>query len=921
MIVRKMKWAAASLVSAIAISLAGGGSVIAADEAYTFDFASCVQNSGTGSVLLLMDESISVYGRKGTAGSDPKSYRITAAKIMLDKLQEVSDAYDAPINVLLGGLGDQFKVRSSGNNGWSTLAPGQTGPVSELKSVADKWGSLPSDSNSRETDLYSSIEGAQRALAQQSECKLLVLFKDGADYQYFNPDVATPVSDPAIQSALEAGNGDLATKLAEEELCREGGLADGLRPEGTRTGTYLLTVALGADTNNSDFGNVKAFTEGGSCGSLPGFGKFLLVPNAIDLPGQFARVLDPGFIPENRQDAFTFNMTNALSSIRILTSGQLSAFANYTILPPATCVGGKTVFKMGGAIEGSFGPGVSWQSNWYSPEVFKITIDKEEGATDECWVGTWTVQPTGSEKNKSTSVLEFDANLQALAVFSDKDFYLVPDGDSKEFGIELSKVSAKQKVDVTSLDPSLSLSLSAELQDARGAVISTVFEGVRIADFSTRQLLDPKGLSVGDYRLVMTLEASVDGLGVPLRPVRTETTISVRNKNRTPQVVGVVDFGDIDGKGVAEQEITVNGSPDAAFVLHFDDPESKVVATQHPAGLAYEFTPSSSGASFEIPKGSAKTKIKVAIRTTTKDEVNKRGLVSGDLQVKAVPVGSESNAEVLSIPFTAYQTPEANVGSQLAFILLGMLFGLAVSLGAMRLMAWLVARFPSGQDVANYSIEAIALEGTIIGDNFVTSSQVSEAIADSAQWQIVGVESHRRKAQVANMDFQTKPAGLMLKSAGSAFPSDERYVGWSASGETFSSGRPLMPLGLQGQWMFLIDRGDLPVSGELDDGTAGIPAKLVLIYGDRDSGPHDSGFDFGGAGLGSFGDATSAARRALFTSASGSIREARERLFKSSEAKTEKKTKQPRSSKRKPEKSDANAWANQNLFDQNDPFG
>ncbi len=863
--------------AALLLTSAGPGA-LAADDAKTFDFSSCVQNKQAGSVMLVMDESGSVYGSAGKPASDPKNYRIAASKIMLDKLQQVADAYEASINVMLGGLGDDFKVRSAGDSGWVQLQPQKPGTgLAELTSVVENWSQPSTDKNGRETDLYSSLEGAQKAFTSQTECKLLVLFKDGKDYQYFNKTVTSPVSEPAIQDALTAGDSATATKLAESEICRSGGLADGFRS----SNTYLLTVALGAGSSGSEFKQIQSVAEGSSaCGDLPGFGKLLVVPQAADLPSQFARVLDPNFIPADRKDAFPFNMTNALSGISVLTSGDLGAFNDYTITPPKTCLAGKQIFKQGGEIEGQFGAGVQWESQWYSAETFKIVINKEDGADDKCWVGQWLVQPTGTAKGQSSSVIEFDSNLQALANFAEKDFYLIPNGEAKDFTVSLSKVSPENPVDIATLDKSLSLTVSGQLEDAQGKVLKTIFSGLNRENLATAQKVDAKDIAVGSYRLVLVLDTAVAGLGVPLRPVRTETTIEVRNKNQIPKALGAVAFGDIDGKKFVEKEITFVGSPDAAFKLEFLDKDSKVVAVQHPEGLSYEFAKSSAGSSFDIPKGTGETKVKVAIQVSGDDEINKRGLISGQLNIKAVPVGSESNAELLVVPFTANQTPEANVGLQWLFILIFTLIGLAITLAALQFVAWLVAKFPKPIDIVNQSIQAIEIDGHIQNNFFVPTNVADLAkVTEARQWSDLQVEANRKSVYVAGSTFKAKAPGWRLGSPGFGVLDNPDTVGWSSGviagdSEASSSGKPLLPLHLQNCFVIAIDRNNLPT----DPNAASIPAKVTLIFGTKVD--TNQSFD-GGFGGGAVSD-SSAERQLLMDAAQSSIAYKLPSLFKRS---------------------------------------
>lgn len=825
-----------ALIALSALALAGAPFIspsVAAPAAATRDFSACVQNKQAGAVMILMDESGSIYGTKEKPGSDPKNYRITAAMILLDKLQQVSDAFNAPINVMLAGLGDDFKVRSSGSNGWLSLEPGKDNRAS-WEAQVNTWKSQPADKNSAETDLYSSLQGAQLKFASQTDCKMLVLFKDGEDFQFFNKKVKTRVSDPAIQALLDAGDTPGARDAAEKEICRPAGTADGFRV----SEIYLLAVALGSGSVSNEFEKINNVVEGGGgCGNQPGYGKLLLSSDPAELPQLFNKSLDPGWEPSTRQNSFTFNMTNALSGISILTSGELGAFDEYTIEPPKTCLAGTQKFKRNGPKEGSFGAGVNWESQWYSTETFKIIVNKTDGETkNNCWTGTWNVKPTGSAGGSSSSVIEFDANLQALASFGEEDFYLIPDGESKDFALSLSKVSPRSDVDLTTLDKSLSFSISGQLEDVQGKVIQTVFSGVSRDAIATTQTLNPANLQVGDYRLVMTLNTAVEGLGVALRPVRTEQIIEVRNKNRTPKVSQVVAFGDIDGKRTVEREVIFKGSPDAEFNLDFGSSSSVVKAVQHPEGLGYKFANSSGNLVVKIPKGNSETKVLIAIQVAGDGPVNKRGPVSGDLEILATPVGSESNAESLKIPFTANQTPESNPVLQWVFIAVFTILALLITAGALMFVGWLVARFPKPQDAINQDLESIEISGHIQDNQFVPSgSNIAERVNNTNNWTAVGIASSRREAQLSGHTFVSKAPGLNLGSTGHAILSTEEgnYAGWSTGDvevDTKKSVTPRIPLHLQNSAVVLIEPQHLDPT---NNNPQGIPATVLLIFGTK----------------------------------------------------------------------------------------
>ena len=71
-----------------------------------FDFAACVENQGIGSVMVLMDESGTVYGANGQPPSDPENLRIAGTELLIDDLQTLSSQTGSDINVNLAGFGD-----------------------------------------------------------------------------------------------------------------------------------------------------------------------------------------------------------------------------------------------------------------------------------------------------------------------------------------------------------------------------------------------------------------------------------------------------------------------------------------------------------------------------------------------------------------------------------------------------------------------------------------------------------------------------------------------------------------------------------------------------------------------------------------------------------------------------------------------
>jgi hypothetical protein len=160
-IVKRFRRFFASAIVLLFVS-AALAAVPARAEKAPFDFLACVKKDGIGSVLVLMDESGTIYK------SDSKNMRVTGAQILADNLQDFADLTEGEIQVQFAGLGDTFKSRS---NGWVSIKAGDSTGSEQLKRTAgDIWTKPPADKNSRETDMLSSIAGAQKELQGAPGC-------------------------------------------------------------------------------------------------------------------------------------------------------------------------------------------------------------------------------------------------------------------------------------------------------------------------------------------------------------------------------------------------------------------------------------------------------------------------------------------------------------------------------------------------------------------------------------------------------------------------------------------------------------------------------------------------------------------------------------------------------------------------------
>lgn len=823
----------ASLVL-VAISLGTLSPAVALNESdKAFDFAACVAAQGSGSVMVLMDESDTVYGANGKPASDPTNLRVAGAQLLIDDIQRVVDATAVPINVQLAGFGDNFVVRSSG---WKSIKPGDQGATAEeLKTATNAFSARPSDGNQIETDFWSGIDGARKQFDSQGQCRLLVVFKDGMDFQKFDAKNSSEHLLPEVQKVLEeaAKAGSVtkarqAAELAKTDMCRPQGLADGLRGDGI----FTISVGLGA----GDFSDLQAFTQNSnsaqSCGVLPGRGYLLKAEDPRDLINLFARTLNPSNLPEQFDGSFTFEMSPALSTISIVTSGMTSA-GQYFITPPLTCPSAaRTLFNATAAQSaGSFGTGVDWNGAGYAAgEALRVFIKRSNTANLECWSGVWTVDP-GTEARSSLSI---DADLQPVAVFETRTPSVQP-GQSILMQALLRKISSPaemgsqglQGLTGEDLHPDLNVSVTGSVYDPQGTEVLQLFGGEPLSANELGQVEEiqiPDSWPLGSYLVRLTLSLDVEGIDINLNDVRSESILNIRGPIPLPSFDGVVLFPAILGSSPSSTTIEITNSAEKPISLDFRN--SRVSTSQSPVN-ASEYRVFSSSDTLEIGPGETLS-LELSLAPNTSDQVTFAGQVSGFLNIPVTAAGEKlPEGFSLEIPFKSEQLPDQNLLLLILFTILFLLLGTALTAGAMWLVNYRVSRFPKSRKIQENVLQSVTLPALIDASGL----RLMQALPsfESDLWQPLNV-ANRRSISTGYSQIRAKSPGLRLGRVGFAELADPSVVGWGMSGSGIEVDRkrfrPRLGLDLQQNFFVSIRPEDIQGSSPMD---TSIPAQVTFI--------------------------------------------------------------------------------------------
>lgn len=831
----------AAVVSAVALSLGASLSASAfgvmqvAPKGDGYSFTGCVEDKHAASVLIMMDETGSIFG------SDPEDLRVAGAEVLLDRLQRVSDVYETDINVMLAGFGDKFVPRPEGTSQqWVPLKPGAPEQgLDKLVATAREWSK--ETPNRIETDTLSGMAGATAALAEQpsDSCKLFVFFKDGVDFQNFNRNTKNPSEIPGypqIHDLLEQKKFDQAEADAIDEICRPGGVADGLRIDDN---IYTLGVALNTTTGPAEgVDKFVSMIEGnsayGKCGDRAPKGRVLHVDDVADLPTLFGKALDPDFIPSQHKGKFTVNMKRALTSVNIISSGISSTFDEFTITLAPTCsektpirlTKGKDVKDQ--VIAGSVTLNAKWAgSNPSTSKTLNITVSHTNQTDDSCWVGTWTIDPG----NDALSTLYFDADLKAVAAFEGEQAVLVKgDGGNAggKFNLQIQHPSDANgaEVPVGSLDPDLDFSITGYLREADSkAPIASNWDGLVVhkADFATAQQLTVDNAVLGDYELVLTMNVTVKGFTEQLSPISTQRLIKIGNPYAAPTIKGDVHVGVIEGASRAKVAVTFVGSKDADFQIFVADMATKVDAQRFPKGLSYAlYLPEGVADGIKIPKGetiTAEFELGVATANGSTD-VAASGQVRGDLifAAKATDYPSQGVSEVKT-GFDAEQKASANAISLLFWVIVFTLIGFLLPVAALVLITVLISRFPKREVSENVTAASFSVR---YQDGEITNAEelISQA-GNLANFPRIDVSSDRKSASVGFETFKVKVNPFGLKAISHAEFDNSAAVGASSSNEA----KPHLSLNLGSEWVFYTDPAEVALFGESSSGSG----TLVLV--------------------------------------------------------------------------------------------
>jgi hypothetical protein len=658
------------------------------------DFGACLDGSGEGSLVLLLDKSSSLED------TDPQNGRRVAAVNLMEGLTRYTETRDAPLDVLVAGFAADFEKVGE----W-TAADAQN--LDQLTADVD---AATGRTVTVDTDYVNALEGARQALADKASdggsargCEAIVWFSDGkhfidtrtSDAQSEEFGAEKPYA-PGADLRTQDGS-EQARQSGEAELCRPAGVGDQLRS----AGITLIGVGLSAEGGASaaDFELMRNVTEGTECGDVtepPGvfhpassieelIGALdALAQSGSPLPSQGPRDICQGGVCA--EGASEFTLDDSITSVHILALTDVAGTHAVLVQPDGQEV------ALPGAGESYDGPAAV---SWLTPK--SLTIDLARSDFDEVWSGPWRIAVVDPSSKSQGEQADLTIHLSSsIETRWPTDLSRLARAGEVLEGVQLDLVDSASGETIDPASILGSIAVDGTIVDAAG----TRFDFLEQADASS--IAVPVSVDLADavpgparveIRTTITTASATrdDGTkaeGSRLEPRESSTAFNLAPAADFPALDPVVDFGTLDGALTAEAAVRVTG-PGCVW-LNLD--ATTVAAAPSLAGAAAIESPASTEATcVSVPAGQ---NAEVPVSLAVDDYAN--GAVSGTLSVVTAPLDELTRTSTVPVEFRADLRKPVDAGTAWLVAALFFVGGLLPPLAILYGVKWRTARIPQG---------------------------------------------------------------------------------------------------------------------------------------------------------------------------------------------------------------------------------
>ena len=769
------------------------------------EFGACLSGHGQGSLAILIDQSGSMRQ------TDPDQGRVEAASYLIDRLAAFTDRTGITLDVRVAGFAADYHAAGD----WTGLT-GSTkdGIASSVRTVGD-------DLKDYDTDYWNALNGARQDLADHdsSGCRAVAWLSDGEfDLDVRDSDSATRdfggSKSYATSADLSKESGvQQAEQAGRSDLCRSTGLADQVRS----AGITLIGIGLsGSGGAQPDFTLMRRVSEGGGtnaaeagvdqCGDVSSpAGAFYPVSDLDSLLMAFDSISTPGDTVQSRsvsicQDAacnegqYSFVLDGTLDAVHVMASSDVSGLDAY-LYPP----GAANPLVIKGDQSGAQGSaGVSAQ--WLTSRTFQADLDASKVST---WDGQWRlafVDPSSASQNQQIHVNVHLSSPLTLS-WTDLDKTELRQGERVESAtLSLLDHAGGRAVEASRVKGAVTMSVV--LKDSAGNE-HELWTGKDVAALKNPVTIElPQDVAIGSGTLTTSVTVTTasttlaDGStaeGTVLAPTEATQDVDVQAPVDFPSVGGEAAFPALEKELSTTADLPVTG-PGCVWL---SSGEPSLTGSPADAGaVTVSSSASSADTCVEVADGDTAT-----LPVTLSAQGHANGALSGTLEVTLAPADAPDRAQTVQFPFNAEMRRPLNVTTAWTTFVLVLLAGILIPLALLYLLKLVTGRIPRGTvETATRVVEVPRGSGT-----------VTIPLPPSNEITQVSLPERSRHLTVGPYEFKVRiglsPTSMPVVELVSP---DAPSVSGAAPGSRRN--RAVLPLGVRGNWVAVLDRPDSPRS-------------------------------------------------------------------------------------------------------------
>lgn len=763
------------------------------------DFGACLAGGAKGSLVILLDQSGSLRQ------TDPDKARVTAGHYLVDRLISVVDTSGVSLDVHVAGFAADYAAAGE----WTGMS------ASTAETVKASITAVGDDIKDYDTDYWNALEGARQDLVghDTSGCRAIAWFSDGAYDLDVRPDAAAQdqfgtekTYAPGVALTDEAGVA-YVEQWGKDDICRPTGVADQLRA------LDITVLGIGLSDGATDFTFMQRVVGGGGqnaaangveqCGDLSSpAGSFYPVSDIDSLLLAFDSISAAGAGIDSQTISIcqgtvctmgqsVFVLDRSLEQVHIFASSQVEGLDAYLYGPGSA----EPIVLSSETSRDQEQGGVRY--NWLTPRSLEADINAGDVPV---WDGVWRLAFVDKTSASSDKTVRVNLHLSSPTMLAWQDLSKTPlrVGETVE-DVSLAILDGPDGDPVDASTITGAVSMTVTLTDSSGKEVE-LFSSTNLADLAKPQQFDlPEDLSPGKATVARTLTittaqaVAADGTayeGTTLSPTIATDTVTVDPPLDFPTLAGSVDFGRLEEDLSVEGSLPVNG-PGCIWLA---DTGATLTGAPAEAGeITVDSTATGESTCVEVAEGGTAS---LPLTLTTSGQAN--GAVTGTIGVVVAPLDEPDRAETIEVPFSAEMRRPLDVGTTSIAFVLALVLGVGIPVALLYVFKFLSACIPPGQLLVATKVIRVPEDNT--------AAQIGFA-SEELNWKFLSKRT--RELTIGPYRLQAR-AGAAPASVPVVELVEPDVPSVSGAPVGHRKRRAVIPLGVRGNWIAVLDQPDSP---------------------------------------------------------------------------------------------------------------